>query len=158
MVTVGADDDIIAGDEPNAGNLSITKTNAYREGIGQPLLFGGAVQNAVSFCAGMAGGRTRVANDLMFETASGSPVAGTTLNVFMANRFNTSLTLLNCALFGGAVLPIPVPGAATPAAVTPSPTPTSSATSTPTPAPSVSPTDTPPVPTYPAPASTDTSP
>jgi hypothetical protein len=172
MTTVGADDDIIAGDMPNAGNLSVTKTNLYRAGIGQPLLSGSAVQDAAGFCAGMAGGRTRVSNDLMFETASGSPVAGTALNVFMANRFNVSVTLLNCANFGSLITPIPVPGATvTPAAATPlatpsvTPSPTDTATDPASPAPSDTTTDpatpaptdtatdpaTPPVPTYPAP-------
>jgi hypothetical protein len=157
MTTVGADDDIIAGDLPDAGNLSVLKTDAYRAGVGQPLLSGGAVANATAYCAGMRGGETRVANDLQFEVASGSP-NGDPLNVFMTSRFNTSVMLLNCALFGGAIPPIGAASAATPAA-TPAVTPAPDVTTT-TPAPDV--TTTTPAPdvttTAPAPGMTTTTP
>lgn len=123
MVTVGADDDIIAGDYPTAGNLSIVKTNLYREGIGQPLLEGNPVTYADYYCQQMTDAATRVQNDEQFETGFGSP-NGDPLPEFMANRFNTSETLQNCTLFGNDFTQIPVPD------VTATPTPTQPATMT----------------------------
>ena len=105
MTTVGADDDIIAGDYPTAANLSIFKTDAYRLGIGQPLLFSGAVQDAQQYCAGMINAGQQVTNEAnTYEMGVIFPVTGTVFGTFMINRYMASLQLLNCALFTPAAL------------------------------------------------------
>lgn len=98
MVTVGADADIIAGDLPNAGNLSAAKTNLYRAAVGQPPLTGTPVAAATTYCTDLkaAGARVQADAQLPGEINSNSPVAGMNLATFMLNRFATSLTLLNC--------------------------------------------------------------
>ena len=90
MTTVGADDDIIAGDLPTAGNLSLAKTDLYRAELGPALLFGSPVQDATQYCTDLKNAGTRVANDAQFEMTTGSP-GGVPLNQFMAARYATSL-------------------------------------------------------------------
>ena len=102
MTTVGADVDIIPGDFPNAGNLSVIKTDLYRAGVGQaPLLTLNPAGTATQYCTDLKAGGVRVMNDakLAGEMNSMSPTAGMNLSTFMVNRFNNSLTLLNCNLF-----------------------------------------------------------
>ncbi len=134
MTTVGADDDIIAGDLPTAGNLSLAKTDLYRAELGQPLLFSSPVQDATQYCTDLKNAGTRVANDAQFEMTTGSP-GGVPLNQFMAARYATSLMLLNCALFApgttAAASPAATPAATPTPTVTPSMTPTDPATTDP---------------------------
>jgi hypothetical protein len=143
MTTVGADDDIIADQAPTAGNLSILKTDAYRLGIGQPLLFYGAVNDAEGFCNGMIGAGAQVTNEAnTYEMGVTFPITGTVFGTFMINRYQASLQLLNCALFTPAALA--ADPYATPSATA---TPTATATATATPSDTPSPTPTP-APTY----------
>jgi hypothetical protein len=116
MTTVGADADINAGQQPTAANLSLAKTDLYRAGVGQHLLLSSPVQAAISFCRGLqTTGAPRLAKDAPSETGP-SPAAGMTLAQFLAQRYANSLTLLNCALFGGVTVPtVPVGGSAAPA-------------------------------------------
>ena len=92
MTTVGADTDILPGDYPTAGNLSVVKTDLYRAGLGQPLMGFNAVQDATQYCTNLKAGGTRVAADEPIEAASGlgSP-NGMPLNDFMAARYAASL-------------------------------------------------------------------
>jgi hypothetical protein len=130
MVTVNADDDIIAGDLPTVANLSIDKTNAYRAGVGQPLLTGDVLAYADFYCVETDLAGAQVQNDEQFEVGFSSP-NGDPLPMFMANRYDVSLQLENCALFGnisaGAQLVVP-DTTATPA---PTPTPTGTGITTP---------------------------
>ena len=144
MTTVGADTDIIPGTPPNAGNLSIFKTDLYRAELGQPLLFSNAVGNATTYCTNLKNAGTRVAADeqLPGEINSGSP-GGMPLNTFMANRYAASLTLLNCAGFGGT----PSAAPSTAPSDTPSTTPSDTPSTAPSDTPSTAPSDTPSTPT-----------
>ena len=98
MTTVGADDDIIPGGFPTAGNLSTVKTDLYRAELGQPLMGFSTVATATGYCTNLKAAGARVANDEQFETTTGSP-NGMPLNQFMAARYTASLSLLNCNLF-----------------------------------------------------------
>ena len=70
MTTVGADVDIIPGDLPTAGNLSVVKTDLYRAELGQPLMGFNAAQDATQYCTDLKAGGTRVASDEPFEAAA----------------------------------------------------------------------------------------
>ena len=140
MTTVGADVDIIPGDLPTAGNLSVVKTDLYRAELGQPLMGFDATQAATQYCTDLKAGGTRVASDEPFEAAAeqaGGVLAGQTspngmpLNDFMAARYAASLVLLNCKLFGGVTAPAAVIPSVTPT-MTPAMTPTDTPAGTPT--------------------------
>jgi hypothetical protein len=110
MTTVGADDDIIAGDFPAAGNLSVFKTDAYRLGVGQPLLSGGATQDAAGFCKDLIAAGPRVQADAALPGEQNSLNvlgSGENLSTFMLNRYSASLSLLNCTLFTATPAPAP---------------------------------------------------
>ena len=148
MVTVGADDDIVQGQLPVAGNLSVVKTDLYRANVGQPLIFSFSqntlVQAAKQDCNGLqTTGAARLALDAgLYLNPNVSPGAGMTLAQFLAGRFAASVSTLNCALFnpGSTVTAVPGPSQAAGAPVT---APTDTPTVTPTDTPTVTPTDTP---------------
>ena len=137
MTTVGADIDIIPGDLPTAANLSILKTDAYRLGVGQPLLFNGAAADAQQYCQNLAGAGTQVTNEAnTYEMGVIFPVSGTVFGTFMLGRYAASLQLLNCALFNPAPTVTPTVTPAVTPTVTPAVTPAVTPTMTPTMTPS----------------------
>ena len=85
--------------------FSATKTNLYREELGQPPI--SAANNETSspenFCQNMVNIQTPfLANNQALLATDTSPVAATGDNLltFMANRLNMSFTNLNCQDFG----------------------------------------------------------
>ena len=86
------------------GQPSVRKTDLYRLGVGQPLVFGGQqASTPASFCASMLNIQTPfiAANAGRFAgVASPVPATGNNLFTFLAARLSASFTNLGCASFG----------------------------------------------------------
>jgi hypothetical protein len=85
--------------------FSVTKTNLYRENLGQPPVSAAndATSSPANFCQNMVNIQTPfLANNqaLLATDTSPVPAVGTNLFTFMANRLNMSFTNLNCQNFG----------------------------------------------------------
>ncbi len=87
------------------GKMSVTKTNAYRSLVDQPLLAGNTnpATVAASYCQNMVNiAPARNNLDMAKDAAFGSPVptVGNNLATFLGNRLSMSFTNLNCGNFG----------------------------------------------------------
>ena len=87
------------------GNMSLTKTNAYRSIVDQPLLANNTnlASVAASYCQNMVNlAPARNNLDMTKDAAFGTPVAavGNNLATFLGNRLSMSFTNLNCQNFG----------------------------------------------------------
>jgi len=82
----------------NGARTSLTKTNLYRAGVGQPAL--GAIGNtARTYCTNLVGTapqRLQFDRDLTRQTGSPDAAAANNLFTFLAQRLKQSFTTLNC--------------------------------------------------------------
>jgi hypothetical protein len=78
--------------------MSLTKTNLYRAGVGQPML-GAIAGTARTYCANLVGTaprRLRLDRDLTRRTGSPDPAVATNLFMFLAQRLHQSFRVLGC--------------------------------------------------------------
>jgi hypothetical protein len=107
-------DDDFTIDTSSNGNItqSLTKTNLYRAGVGQPQAADAANASAVTYCTRYAESGLFIASNEALFTGASSPAPGASNNLFtfMANRFATSFgpaPSLGCqTIFGIADSPV----------------------------------------------------